>query len=148
MDLDLSQMFEVLVRAAQSGNWWFLLAAALMAITWGARRYLAPKVPWLKSDAGGVVLAFALAFFGALTAALGSGSALSVTLFVAAAKIAFTAMGGYAALRKLLLPLMGKLPFMPAAKAQALATQAGIEAVQAKPGPGAAGKVGEPKDVP
>jgi len=146
--LETSELLDLLVRAASSGNWYFLVAAALVAVTWAARKYLSPRWAFLGSDAGGVLLTFSLAFFGALASALGSGAALSTTLFVAAAKIAFTAMGGYAALRKLAWPLLKRAPLPGNWGAKVNATGAGVEAVKAKPGAGAAGVTGAPEDVP
>lgn len=139
--------FSLIVSAAQSHSWMYLVAAVLMAATWGARKYLAPKVPWLASDAGGVALALLLAFFGAVVTA-GPSAALSWALLATSAKVAVTAMGGYAGLRKLVVPLlrwlMGKVGLGGAAAKIAAAEAAGASAVAKNPAKGA----GTPTEIP
>lgn len=145
--MELADLFDLLTRAYKSGNWYFILSAALVAVVWGVRRYLTPRFPVLKSDWAAVTLTFAMAFFGAVATALGAGTPFSVVLVVAAFKIAFTAMGGYTALRKFILPLLGKVPGFGGTAAKVEALKAGVEAVQARPGAGAAGVVGKPKEL-
>ena len=146
----IESFFSLVVSAAQSHSWMYLVAAVLMAATWGARKYLAPKVPWLASDAGGVALALLLAFFGALVTA-GPSAAFSWALLAASAKVAIAAMGGYSGLRKLVVPLLrwlaGKVGLGGAAAKIAAAEKAGEDAVKKSPSPGA-GAAGKPTEVP
>ncbi len=115
MDLDLLALASQLYAAVTSGNWYLVASLALVACVFAARKLLAPKVPFLASDAGGVLLAFAGALGGALASAFAAGEAPSWALALVAAKVAFVAMGGYAALKKLAAPLVawvaGKLGF-------------------------------------
>lgn len=145
-EANIDQIFAVLVAAAQSGSWMYAVAALLMALTWCARKYGGEWIPFLKTDAGGVATTFALAFFGALVAA--GPVAFSWGLVGTAVKVAIAAMGGYAGIRKLLVPafswLLSKLGVRSAASKIAEAERAGDEAVKAKPAPGA----GKSRDVP
>lgn len=146
--METSELLDLLVRAASSGNWYFVLSALLVAAVWAARKYLSPKIPFLGGDVGGILLAFAMAFFGAVASALGAGAPISMPLFVAAAKIAFTAMGGYTALKKLVGPALANLPLPGKWGAASRAAKAGIDAVEKSPAGGADAVTGTPRDVP
>lgn len=141
------------------------LAAALALVLFAAvaRRYGTARFTWLASDAGGAAVVLIGAFGGAAAAALSGGASWSLALAWAALKNAFLAAGGYSMVKRLLVtpllkPLRDKLPtwlrpvldlvlaiFEPRV---AKAAAAGDAAVAAKPSTGAAGVVGEPRDVP
>jgi hypothetical protein len=150
--MNISDVLSAVLAAAKSGSWMYLVAAVLMGAVWATRTYLADKVPFLKTDAGGAATALAMSFFGAMVTALGaavtggsvSWGALGV-IALASLKVAVAAMGGWSGLRKILLPLtrwvLGKFGIKnPIAVAEA----AGAAAVKASPAPGA----GSVKDVP
>lgn len=98
-------MFENLIAAVQSGNWWAAASALVIAIVWALRTYAGARWSWLRSDPAGVFLAFATSLAGGLFVSLMAGSAMSMVLVVVAAKVAFGAIGGHSALKKLIGPL-------------------------------------------
>lgn len=144
-----SDFLDLIVKAAHSGSWMYLVAAVLMAATWGFRKYLSARWPFFATDAGGVVLPYLLSFFGALVT-MGPTAAVSGATLLTAAKLALAAAGGYTAVRKALWPallwLLGKLGLGSAAAKIADAEKAGAAAVKAAPAPGVA-EAGSPKDV-
>lgn len=140
---------------ALSGNWSTVLALALVAFVMLARKFLAPKIPALYSDLGAIGFTFLAGVAGAIvTAATAGANPLAWATFAAAIGVTWKAMGGYAMIKKALIPLavyfLPKIPFVgkylaaamaklgapPAAEAMAKATAAGDAAVRAKPAPG------------
>lgn len=113
--------FDLFLKAAYSGNWALLAATVVIILVVLARNFGARFVPWFGTDGGGVALAFLMSAAGVLATAFAGGSAFSWALMLGALKVAWTAMGGYVALKKLLIPLMRKVPFLnkmlPAPKA-------------------------------
>lgn len=109
MDFDVFGLVKQLFDAVMGGNFALVAALALVLIVFVLRKFVGPKVPFLASDAGGVVLAFLSAFGGALATAFGAHAAFSLALLFKAAQVAFLAMGGYAALKKLLGPALDAL---------------------------------------
>lgn len=165
--LDLAQP---IFKAIMSGQYIYAAAAALVFLVAAARKYGAPKLPFLGSKVGGALLAVVGSFAGAVATALAAGAALSWGMVTAAGSVAFTAVGGFVLLKDLLVkpvlrPLMEKLSMGgPLAKAAAVVLQmvlwifdkpdpdkeakaAGDAAVAAKPGEGVAAVV-DIKDVP
>ena len=98
----VGQLIDALLTKQYGG----LLAVVVCLLVWGIRNYgskLHPSVgAFLKSDPGGTVLAFLTAF----GAALGTVGTLSLAAVGLAAKTAFFAIGGYAVLKKFVLPLI------------------------------------------
>ena len=142
------EFFKMLVKAASSGQWYFLLALVLSAAVYALRRYGSQWIPWLKTDMGGATLALAGGALGAMATAFMAGQKASWVLVLAAFKIGFTAMGGYATLRKVVWPLVAKLlKLKTPEEIKADATAAGDKAVEDKPSPGITGFVGKSKDV-
>lgn len=147
----LRQLFESFSKGqtALAGVLALILAVRLV------REYVAPKVPWLRSDVGGASSLLLLAFAGSLASALVAGSALSWPLAWGALKLAVAAAGGYTLVRRLLLPLLEKIPMpawlksvlnaalymfgKPGESALAAAAQAGDDAVAASPPAGTGG---------
>lgn len=109
MDIDILAIAKQIFDAVSSGNWVLVAALALVLLVFVLRKFVSSKVPFLASDEGGVLLTFAGSFGGALATALAAGESASWALAFTAAKVAFLAMGGYAALKKLLLPLADRL---------------------------------------
>jgi hypothetical protein len=148
-----SQFFDLIAAAAKSGSWMYLVAAVLMASTWGFRKYALPSWPaaakFFATDAGGVILPYLLAFFGALVT-MGPTTAFSGAVLWTAAKLALAAAGGYTAVKKAVWPallwLAAKIGLGSAAAKIKDAEAVGVAAVAAKPSQGVA-KAGSPTDV-
>lgn len=143
-------------------------ALALIAAVALLRRY-ADKIPgvgpavsaFLHTDLGGALSTFVLAAAGAVAAA----DSVSVATLKLAGGLGIGAIGGYTALRKLVVDrimaskwyagapswakaLLSVLTFLgskPGDTAKAEASKAGDASVAANPAPGAAGVVGEPE---
>lgn len=152
--------------AIMHGNWWLGAALAVVMLCAMSRRYLpdAWGGRFIRGDVGGVLLAFAMAFGGAMATVLTAGAAMSGAVAMTALKVALAAAGGYTAIHKLASSLVatawfqGKAPAwlksvvgmalsMLGSNAIAKAEAAGKAAVEAKPAPGAVGIVGAPTDV-
>lgn len=104
--------------AVTSKNYALVAALAVVALVYLARKYAGPKVPFLQTDKGGVLLSLATSFAGALATALFAGGPISLALVSQALIVAFTASGGWSMIRKLFFT-------DDAAKAKALAEAAG-----------------------
>ncbi len=138
------------------------VAVALILVVALARKALAPRFAFLRSDLGAVSLTVGMGLTCGVANALVAGSAMSWGLLWAAFGVSVQAAGGYSVIKKALLPLLEKLsgyPYIgPVAKFLALvlagslavkkAEAAGQAAVDAKPSTGVAGVVGAPKDIP
>lgn len=90
--------------AVKSGQWWLLASLIVVAITFVARKWGAKVIPWLKTDRGGTVLAFAVAFLGGLAHAVAAEGSPSWEMLQTSLKVALGAVGGYTGLRKTLFP--------------------------------------------
>lgn len=150
-------LISLLVDAWRSNNKGFLAAAIVVAAVWAVRKLVAPKVPWLRSDLAGVLLAFVAAGAGAVATSLAGGSPFGWVTLLMALKVAVMAMGSYVTIRKALAPLLADVPWLGrlldslfggAAQAKAEAEQAGKDAVAAKPPAGTDGITGTPTDIP
>jgi len=138
---------------------------ALVALVALAKRYLAPRVPFLQSDAGGAAMALLGSFGAAMATSLASGVGVSFAMVKTALWIAVGAAGGYSLIKKLVVepllrPLAKKAPAWmqplfyvlfwafdrPTAVEQAEAD--GASAVAAHPGEGLDAVTGAPDDVP
>jgi hypothetical protein len=131
---NLADFGKALFAAVTAHQYWLLASLVLVGLVWALRKYLAPKVPFLASDAGGALLSFLVAFASGLGVALMGGTpmsaALALTVFVAAFKVS----GGWALLMHLLDPLLTKWGLhFDAAATQATAAQAGSTAAAAAP---------------
>lgn len=89
--------------AVAHGQYAFAAATALVLAVAAARKYGAPRWPWLRSDAGAISMTLFGALGGAFATAVAAGTAPSWGLAWIAVKIAFGAAGGYAAVKKLLI---------------------------------------------
>lgn len=104
-----SDLIGPILQAVKDGN--YLLAAMgsvilLVALT---RRYVAPRVAFLGSEAGAALLTLVAAFAGSL-AAMVTGAEFTWGMVKTALVIAFGAAGGYAALKTLVVvPLLRPL---------------------------------------
>jgi hypothetical protein len=96
---------KLIVGAAKAGDWKLVTVLGLIGLIWATRRFgskFKGKVgAFIASDAGGVVVAFLWSFFGLLGAALTVKMPLTLHLIGEALLLSFTAMGGWAAVKKL-----------------------------------------------
>lgn len=157
--------------AISTHQWSLTGALAIIYLVAVIKRYLGDKVAFLHSDAGGSLLALVGAVGTALATSLTPGAHLTPDLLLKALQAGVAAAGGYAILKNLLVdpvlkPMVAKLP--PWAQtlanlvlfafdhgtsgatppAAATAEKAGAAAVAATPGPGIAGIVGKPAELP
>lgn len=130
---NLEAFAKLALDAARSGNAWMLISLALILAVYLVRKFLGPKVPFLRTQGGGAILNLVMAFAGALASTLLAGQTMSPLLALAAFKVAFTAAGGWT-LVKHLLSLVRVDP-------EAIKAAAEAEGVKAKDAAVAAGKV-------
>lgn len=164
----LLELLKPVYQAILAGQYWAAAALGLVFAVGLVKRYAAPKVPFLRTDAGGTLMTFVASFGGAVATALLAGSLPSLALVYPAVVIAFVASGGYAAVKRLAVPVFELLarkspPWLgwvfllvprlfdlltggdSAIKA---AEKAGKDAVKANVSTGAGGVVGQPRDIP
>lgn len=92
-----------LVSAVKDGNW-RLVVSLLLGIVMFAGAKFRDKISWFKGDRGGAILAMILAMAGAVATALASDAAMDWKLFLGAAGVAWTAVGGYTWIKRLFWP--------------------------------------------
>lgn len=100
-DVDPVNVARLVVEALGSKNWSLLACAGVLAVVYLARRFGAVYWPWLRSDAGGVVLSSATAILLTLTSALSVGKPFSLSLLLGAILTAAGASGFWAWGKKL-----------------------------------------------
>lgn len=115
---------KLLMEAAKSKNGFMLLALALILAVFLTRKFLASRVPFLGTKAGGALLVFVQAFAGAVATALTAGEPMSWPLALMALKVALTGAGGWTLLKDVFSLLKSKT----ADDAKAAATEAGAKA--------------------
>lgn len=98
----------LVLDAAHSSNWSLVVAVVLACAVWAARAALAPRIPFLKSDVGAVLLTFAASATGAVVTSLAAGERPSGALLVVALGVAWKAAGGFTTAKKFVLPLLLK----------------------------------------
>lgn len=98
--LDLAR---VIYDGVMSGQYFAAAAGALVLAVSLARRFGAPLVPWLATDAGGAVLSLGGSLGGSLLTAALAGEAVSLGLIWTAAVVAFFASGGYSTVKRLVI---------------------------------------------
>lgn len=163
----LLDMARPVYEAILAGQYGVAAALCLVLAVGVLRRYAVPRVPFLRSDAGGTLLTYGASFGGALaTHLLAAGLSIPTgAMLLAALKIGFFAAGGFMTAKRLAMPLFtylaGKSPPWLAAiillvpklfdlvtgsktATIAKAEKAGDAAVAAKPGVG----LPTPRDVP
>lgn len=149
------------LEAALAGEYW--LGASLLLVFLATAFYRYAPWSWAKSSAGKALSVLAISFGGAVATTLATGAAMSPMVAWAGLKVAIGAAGGYSLLKALLFPALAKLeqvapgwlgPVISAAlwvfrsgDPEAEAREAGDQAVADNPPEGAAGVVGEPRDV-
>lgn len=135
MELDLATLeglADLAQKTAETGNTWLLLPLGLAAIVFAVRFFLSAKVPFFATKAGGALLTLALALAGGLASSLLSGKGMSTHVLIDAAKIAFTAAGGWTLLKHLLTPGLEALKAKLGQPVDAEALKKGAEAAAEK----------------
>lgn len=92
-----------LVQALRSGDWRLVAAFALIGIMIGLRR-VRDKVPWFKGDRGGAIMIMLLSLAGAFSTSLATSAPVDAKMVLSAVAIAWTAVGGYTWLKRLIWP--------------------------------------------
>lgn len=105
MDFDIFVLAKQIFDAVMGGQWTLVAALALMLVVFALRKFGAARLPWLASDAGGAVAVLLTSVLGAVATALTAGEVLSPALLLKALQVGFAAAGGWAVLKKALLPL-------------------------------------------
>ena len=94
---------EELVQAFRAGDWRLVAAFVLIAIMIGLRR-IRDKVPWFKGDRGGAIMVMLLSLVGAFSTSLATSAPVDGKMVLSAVAIAWTAVGGYTWLKRLIWP--------------------------------------------
>lgn len=106
---DNMQAFAAAVwKAVTEKNYFMLAALALVCLVWAAKKFLAPKVPFLGTEEGTGALALGLAVAGGLLNAAMGGAAFGWALVLGCLKVAMAA-GGWTLLKNLGVKLLGKM---------------------------------------
>jgi len=168
-DVSLTDLLKPLYEAFSGGHYAYAAALLTIAIVTLVKRWLADKIPFLHTDAGGALLAVCAAMASAVATALAApGAAVSWSLMKSSFLVGVGAAGGFTVLndvivKPLLKPLRAKLPSwaqpildlvlfffdkkLAGEDAIAKAEKAGNDAVAANPAPGTAAVIGKPADV-
>ena len=91
----------VVVEAVRTGNWRLVAVCVLIFAMFGLRR-IRDKIPLFKGDRGGSILIMVLALMGAVTASLATSEPITGGMFLGAAGVAWTAVGGYTWVKRLI----------------------------------------------
>lgn len=102
---DLGGYIQSALDSLKAGNYRLLLALALMGLIFGARK-LAEKLgwAWIGTDRGGTITALVTGVVATLAASIATGAQINIWLLVDGLVAGITAIGGYAAIKKLLSP--------------------------------------------
>lgn len=92
-DMGIGELAQKALDAIMSGNWTLAAIFGVVAVVWALRSFGSRWIPWLGSSQGGVVLAFATAFVGAVSTAVVAGAPITVSLLVEAVLVGLAAMG-------------------------------------------------------
>lgn len=161
-DGSLLDLARPVLDAIVAGHGWLAAALAVVMIVAAVRRYLPDAYggKFARSDVGGIVAAFAVAFAGAVATSLTAGAAMSAGIALAAVKVALGAAGGYSILHKLagalvatkwwaehapawLKSVVALVLSLIGSSAISKAERAGQDAVEASPAKGPEAVVGE-----
>lgn len=104
---ELLDMARPVYEAILAGQYAVAAALALVLAVGLLRRYAVPRVPFLRTDAGGTLLTYAASFGGALaTHLIAVGASVpSAAMLLAAVKIGFYAVGGFMTAKRLAMPV-------------------------------------------
>ncbi|MFY0567082.1 hypothetical protein ACN28E_25035 [Archangium lansingense] len=79
-EVQLGEVVKLFAQAVSSRNWGLLACAVVLGAVYAVRRFGASRVPWLRTDAAGIILAVATAAGLQLSAALAAGTPLTPSL--------------------------------------------------------------------
>ncbi|PTL79103.1 hypothetical protein [Vitiosangium sp. GDMCC 1.1324] len=79
-EVTLGEVVKLIAQAVASRNWGLLACALVLGAVYVVRRFGASRVPWLSSDAAGVALSVVAAAALQLSAALASGTPVTLAL--------------------------------------------------------------------
>lgn len=99
--VDGGQVVQLVLQAVSSKNWALLACAVVLGAVWAVRRFLAPRVAWLSTDAAGVLLSVTGSVSLTLVGALKTGTPVTLSLVLGALFTAAGASGLYSWGRKL-----------------------------------------------
>lgn len=91
------------VAAIKLGNWKLVAGIALAGVMMVLSK-VRDKIKWFKGDRGGAVLVMVLSLAGALSTGLMAGAAFDLKMVLGAIGVAWTAVGGYTWLKRLIWP--------------------------------------------
>ena len=156
----LLELAKPVFQAVMSGQYVLGAALALVLVVALVRKYASGRFPFLATDAGGALLTLVGSFGGAVATALAAGATPSLAVAWVALGVAASAAGGYALIKKLVGPLVTKAPgwlqpilrlvvwfFDRPSSVVKEVEAAGDAAVAANPPSGAAGIIGELRDL-
>lgn len=95
-----------IVSAVRAGEWRFVasLLLALLMVALSRIREIGPAKKFFSGDRGGAILVGILAVSGALASALATDARLDWRLFLGAAGVMWTAVGGYTWFKRIVWP--------------------------------------------
>jgi hypothetical protein len=100
---DPIELVSKIVEAASSGNW-RLVAAFALVLTMMVLGRFRKKIPIFDGDRGGSILVMVLSLGGGLSTALMTDMPINANLVVGVVGTAFTAVGGFTWVRKIMWP--------------------------------------------
>lgn len=107
---DLGTVLAQALQAIQHGDWRMAAAAGLILLTLLMRWLASGPVPWFKTDEGGTTLVLLLGLLGSFAHTLAAkGVPLSWAMIWQGLQTGLMAGGGYAAIKRLVWPLILKL---------------------------------------
>lgn len=92
---DVPGFAKLLWTTVQDKDWGKLIFLSVTAMVWALRKYLGPKVPFLNTEAGLVVLHFAVSFSGVLATSWPAGTKINAHALLMALYGGFIAAGGW-----------------------------------------------------
>lgn len=123
-------------RAIIAGRWSWLAGLGLIAVIEPAKRWLLGR-GWLRSDLGGLVLAFAAAAVTGAASALLAGELWTTATVTGILRNAVVAIGGYTAIKRVILERFAAgakvATSLPPAPAREVADAAAVDAVAVRP---------------
>ncbi|HEX5750010.1 MAG TPA: hypothetical protein VFZ09_27520 [Archangium sp.] len=79
-EVQLGEVVKLVAQAVSSRNWGLLACAVVLGLVYVVRRFGVSKLPWLRTDAAGIALALVTAAGLQLSAALGAGRPVTLSL--------------------------------------------------------------------
>lgn len=99
---DLLGFAGLVINAIQSRNYFLLASLAVIGLVWAARKFLGAKVPFFRTDLGGVSLSLLMSLGATLGAAFLAGTPFGWPLLIQALGVALGASGALVYVKKLL----------------------------------------------